>query len=162
MEKALVVFGTVAAIGGLAYLVTRKPSKKLTEGYEAGVSISAIGVPWSRLEEGQEYTISVLVTNKSKKAGLLSEAVLTTHVKVTIAPLGILDILFDDSFTYTLVPGENRRINCRFTVPIGSAEANGTIAAQVYGPDDNPIAAAAILIKVISSAVDYGADVTIS
>jgi len=164
MGKSFIVLGTVAAIGGLAYLMTRKPSKKLTEeeqGYGAGVSISAEGIVWNRLEENEEYTASVLVINKSKQAGLPSEAVLTTHVKITIAPLDVITTLFDDTFTYTLVPGERRTINCRFTPPVGSGGANGVITAQVFGESDRPIAIATKSFKVIPLVVDYGADVTI-
>ena len=164
----------LAAIGGLGgLLLLVATSKKRKEGEGAALDITIVdkvgnAVPHhspDALGEGESYVARVTVGNKTMKGGVPWEAELTLIVVADvhgIATRGGQDIKIlipETPVTDWYDADQVITYDYPFTVPMGTANYNGTIKADVIAPTGAVLAYVSKGLSVTGIAIDYGATV---
>lgn len=138
-NKGLVILGVVAVAGGLAYLLTRKPSGsslsiQLYDEDGNPVGVNGIGDAFSAgVVEGRSYTVRLTVTNQSTKLNQPTPATLKVQCVVHIT--GITADVVGESRNVAFTAGQTQSFDWGFTVPMGSGGMPMIVNGAVYSGD---------------------------
>jgi len=167
-RKAGIVLGVGAAIGGVILAIRAKAvPEPPPEQAGATIAIQVFDeqgrlVPASSpitLEEGSRYTVVVLVTNQSTRAGQPSPATLFLLV---MGNTDVRTILGLAKTRKDYAAGETKETTHWMDVPAGSGGESGQIIAEVQDPNQNEVASTVEYFTIGMAPIIYGATVTIS
>jgi len=164
--KAALAVGGIAGLAGVIYLATRGKAA-LPEGPSASISIEVLdsgGNPVPKnspaiVNEGESYTVMVAVTNTTTKAGVPWEADLETWV---MAAAGWVDLIPGDVYPSHYLPGSIGYFYSSLYIPMGLGGETGAITVNVFDPDGNLVATKTEPLTILTTALIYGATVSIS
>lgn len=144
----------VLGIGGGLLWLTRKA--KAAEGETA--AYLEIGALPGTLADGGTYTLDLLTTNKSTRAGVSVGVSFDVVGTIKVAGVTILDIMRTEAFT----AGQVRTILQVFTIPAGKTGA-GAVAVSLYPAGGTTVVVSATLAFTVGAApVVYDATLVLS